>query len=135
MLSQAPESTVAVIMGWCTLIPLRVSPSGNSEKFAFILNLGPVILFTCCVEFSELSVGLTPGKSAPENPASADQTSSLLAVWSEVVGFQGLVHQWACKARRGSHDTLCRLSTSEARPRKGQLAVRPGLGLLLGSLA
>ena len=135
MLSQAPESTVAVIMGWCTTIPLRVSPPGNSEKFAFNLNLGPVILLTCCLGFSELSVGLTPGKRAPENPASADQTSSFLAVWPEAVGFQGLVHQWACKARRGSPDTLCRLSTSEARPRRGQLAARPGLGLLLCSLA
>ena len=88
MLSQAPESTVAVMMGWCTTAPFLVSPPGNPEKLGFNLNLGPVMLLTCCLMFSELSVGLTPGKSAPENP-DPDRNATGLALGLGVPGFLG----------------------------------------------
>ena len=68
ILSQAPESIVAVVMSLLTAIPCCLRSPGKSEILDLNLNLGPLILFIVFLQFSFLPGGLTSLKSAPQNP-------------------------------------------------------------------
>ena len=68
ILSQAPESMVAVVMSLLTVTPFLTRSPGKSENFDLNLNLGPLILFILFLQFSFLPGGLTSLKSAPQNP-------------------------------------------------------------------